>query len=501
MKFASPNLMKKQIAGEPRFELVPIEKIELPDYNPRDISDDDFSKLREDIKKDPSFLKQRPPLLNHLKKGSRLICYAGFQRIRASKENGETNIYCWIEDNVPKKLQDDRMLKDNLHRGVWDYEKLRSFDTDFLIDIGFSLRDLEINLNDSNAKAEAKNKLQEDFIIPPFSVFDSRQGYWQDRKRLWFDLGIRSHESREDLVTTGTLSGSVPKYYETKNRVELLLKHELSNQEFEEKYLPDFLNDDSTIKNTKSGGILSVFDPVVCEIAYRWFVPVGGKILDPFAGGSVRGIVAGYLGYSYTGIDLRKEQIECNYRQGKELNIKNVSWLHGDSNHLDKIINTDQTFDFVFSCPPYFDLEKYSDDAADLSNLEWDEFRKQYAAIIKKCISRLSNNRFACFVVGDIRSENGCYRNFVSETINDFIDAGALLYNEIILLNQIGSLPIRVGKQFQNSRKTGKAHQNILVFYKGDPLKIKDEFPVIKNLEKHLQEKNYERNIAPSVTA
>jgi hypothetical protein len=36
----------------------------------------------------------------------------------------------------------------------------------------------------------------------------------------------------------------------------------------------------------------SIFDPVLCEIAYRWFCPSGGTVLDPFAGGSVRGIVA-----------------------------------------------------------------------------------------------------------------------------------------------------------------------------------------------------------------
>ena len=28
----------------------------------------------------------------------------------------------------------------------------------------------------------------------------------------------------------------------------------------------------------------SIFDPVLCEIAYRWFSPAGGLILDPFAG-------------------------------------------------------------------------------------------------------------------------------------------------------------------------------------------------------------------------
>ena len=36
----------------------------------------------------------------------------------------------------------------------------------------------------------------------------------------------------------------------------------------------------------------SVFDPVLCEVAYRWFSPPGGHVLDPFAGGSVRGILA-----------------------------------------------------------------------------------------------------------------------------------------------------------------------------------------------------------------
>lgn len=30
--------------------------------------------------------------------------------------------------------------------------------------------------------------------------------------------------------------------------------------------------------------------PVLCELAYRWFCLAGGLVLDPFAGGSVRGI-------------------------------------------------------------------------------------------------------------------------------------------------------------------------------------------------------------------
>jgi hypothetical protein len=52
----------------------------------------------------------------------------------------------------------------------------------------------------------------------------------------------------------------------------------------------------------------SIFDPVLCELAYRWFCPPGGLVLDPFAGGSVRGIVAAKLGRQYVGYDLRPEK-------------------------------------------------------------------------------------------------------------------------------------------------------------------------------------------------
>lgn len=39
-------------------------------------------------------------------------------------------------------------------------------------------------------------KLTELFVVPPFSVFDARQGYWQERKRAWLALGIRSELGR-----------------------------------------------------------------------------------------------------------------------------------------------------------------------------------------------------------------------------------------------------------------------------------------------------------------
>lgn len=219
----------------------------------------------------------------------------------------------------------------------------------------------------------------------------------------------------------------------------------------------------------------SIFDPIVCEIAYRWFCPPGGAVLDPFAGGSVRGIVASKLGRPYTGIDLRAEQIDANRAQAALICGEPLPrWVCGDSREVIPALAQQgiaPQFDFVFSCPPYADLEVYSDDPRDLSTLEYDEFRAAYASIIAGACALLKPDRFTCFVVGDVRDPKGFYRNFPGHTIAAFEAAGLRLYNEAILVTAVGSLPIRAGKQFAATRKLGRTHQSCLVFAKGDPRK------------------------------
>jgi hypothetical protein len=134
----------------------------------------------------------------------------------------------------------------------------------------------------------------------------------------------------------------------------------------------------------------------------------------------------------------------------------------------------------LFSCPPYGDLEQYSDDLRDLSTMPHEAFLEAYRAIIKTSVGMMRENRFACFVVGDYRDQKGLYRNFVSDTIAAFESAGMRLYNEAILVTAVGSLPIRVGRAFGSYRKLGKTHQNVLVFFNGDPQVIKKEFPDIE---------------------
>jgi hypothetical protein len=101
--------------------------------------------------------------------------------------------------------------------------------------------------------------------------------------------------------------------------------------------------------------------------------------------------------------------------------------------------------------------------------MAWPAFLDAYRAIVAAACQRLAPDRFACFVVGDVRDPGGFYRNLPGETIRAFTDAGLRLYNQAVLVTPVGSLPIRVTSQFTRSRKLGGTHQCVQVFVKGDP--------------------------------
>jgi len=287
--------------------------------------------------------------------------------------------------------------------------------------------------------------LKDKFGIIPFSVLDSKSVEWKKRKKIWLSKGIKSEIGRDD-----DLMGFKRVYSKGNKRL------------FEE-------------RNT------SIFCPVLTELMYRWFCIKKGKILDIFAGGSVRGIVSNYLGYDYYGIELRGEQVKSNIEQGLDIlgDINCPKWIVGDSeNILDN--NCEQEFDMIFTCPPYFDLEVYSKLPDDLSNMNYEDFKYKYKRIFHKAIDKLKNNRFICIVIGDVRDKDrvrNWYRDLIGLTKNIILEKPNVhLYNEIILLDNIGTSAMRVSQAF-TKRKVVKIHQNILVFYKGDNVNdIRDEF-------------------------
>jgi hypothetical protein len=105
-----------------------------------------------------------------------------------------------LADNRTSELAawEDDILKDHL--------KALSDDGWDIGDIGFDPDDYGLGINDdgqNGASSTDRAKLADKFLAPPFSVLDTKQGYWQERKRAWLALGIQSELGRGGAATFG----------------------------------------------------------------------------------------------------------------------------------------------------------------------------------------------------------------------------------------------------------------------------------------------------------
>jgi hypothetical protein len=283
--------------------------------------------------------------------------------------------------------------------------------------------------------------LSERYVVPPFTTLDTRQGYWQERREQWLALGLESEFGREAQMT----------------------------------YAP--MRDTYDVGERLRQGWTSVFDPVLTEATVRWYSPPGGLILDPFAGGSVRGIVSAALGRQYVGVELREEQVAANREQARRIlaparltgagPLPLPVWVPGDSLTVPLVDNAD----LVLTCPPYADLERYSDDPRDISTMRWDQFSETYRRILGRAVGALRpDGAFATVVVSNVRDRTGRYRDLVGLTVDALEDAGLALYNDAVLINRVGNGAVRAEKQFSTTRKLVRLHQSVLTFVKGDPV-------------------------------
>lgn len=284
------------------------------------------------------------------------------------------------------------------------------------------------------------------FGVPPLSQLDCKQKYWKDlRKKLNSELNLNSDKGRD---------------------AELLKLSPL-------------------LKKKQKG--TSIFDPVLAHCAYMWFSKEKDTVFDPFCGGTVRGLVASKMLRKYIGVDIREEQVEENK--------SNISDIEPAPRFIlsDAVTFEAPEHDLFFTCPPYLDLEKYSNLPGDLSNMSHSDFWVAYEAVIGRGLAKLHQDRFAVIVVGDVRGPDGFYVGLPRRTIEIFQKYGAKLYNDAIYLQEPVTAAMRAFKSMNDSRKMPKAHQNFLVFCKGDALKASKRLQKFQEEEEEEEKKEYKK--------
>lgn len=301
-----------------------------------------------------------------------------------------------------------------------------------------------------NPVLDAKRTMSDYFGVAPFSILNTTDKDWINRKQRWNKLINDTGQARKNVLAGG--------------------------------------NSEKDVMNNMNGS--SILDAVLAELMIKWFTEEGFTTFDPFAGDTVFGFISGYLKRPFEGIELRQEQVDFNQMQCNRENI-NCKYICDTSENMDKYIENESK-DFIFSCPPYADLEVYSDLKEDLSTMSHEDFFKVYEKILKNTYNKLKNDRFAVIVTSEVRNKKGEYIRLVPNTINIMVEAGYIYYNDIILMNSVGTLPMRTGRHMNAGRKIGRRHQNVLVFYKGNPNNIKNNFSELIPKNEYYESTNLE---------
>jgi hypothetical protein len=136
-----------------------------------------------------------------------IICGTG--RYLAAQKLGLKTIRVIDQSDMPIEQARAYAIANNrtAENSTWDAEllgaevrELAAIDDIDLEALGFSQDELDEMLGgagDVGGDGTGESvSLAERFGIPPFSVLNAREGWWQDRKRSWISLGIQSELGR-----------------------------------------------------------------------------------------------------------------------------------------------------------------------------------------------------------------------------------------------------------------------------------------------------------------
>lgn len=197
-------------------ETWPIDKVIPYDTNPRVCPEKAVAKVAESLR---TYGWRQPIVVD-----TEGVIIAGHTRRKAAELLGLKTVPVHVahdmdpDDVRAYRIADNRVAEET----SWDKDLL-ALEISGLNDAGFDLGALgfdtdqldELLAFDPDAPAatgasppmapgEAKAKLADRFGLPPFSVLNAREGWWQDRKRAWLGLGIQSELGRGgDLIPNG----------------------------------------------------------------------------------------------------------------------------------------------------------------------------------------------------------------------------------------------------------------------------------------------------------
>jgi hypothetical protein len=222
--------------------------------------------------------------------------------------------------------------------------------------------------------------------------------------------------------------------------------------------------------NNLRGSYYSKFSPLIAESIINYWSNPGDLILDSFSG-RTRAIVSSLKKRKYIGFEVSKNVAEIiNGQIDKGIKNKELPTefyprlINDDCINLDKY-NLPQV-DFFFTCPPYFNLEKYESCSGQLSDInDYNIFLQELKNRLLKSCSLLKPEGYAAIVIGDFRRDNKFY--ILHKDILNIMESSDMYIHDIIILQTVtwDVAAYRFGS-VKHSKKVSKVHEYLLIFKK-----------------------------------
>lgn len=265
-----------------------------------------------------------------------------------------------------------------------------------------------------------------------------------------------------------TLSGDIREDISMKNTLGYLPLSILNVDWQQTKILKAFVGDNvdtrkhaGTLGYTSDNTSTSMFNPYICKCLLNGYAPKNADIYDPFAGGGTRAIISTAMGHTYTGCEIRQEEIDNVNRRGKDLNL-NFTLLHKDAKNF---INK-KSFNFSLTCPPYYNLEQYNGGKNDLSMAStYNSFMNDITKVMKNVYISLKSDSYCIWIVGNFRNKSGVLIDFRGDVVRSARKSGFIFHDDIVIHSASGNAVQRVG-HFKANKKSVRVHEYALIFKK-----------------------------------
>jgi ParB-like chromosome segregation protein Spo0J len=131
-----------------------IKEIKLNDHNPRDITPEQFAKLKKSLQEFPQMLETRPLVIDENN-----VVLGGNMRLRVLQDLGFEDVPVKQVTGWTEEQKKEFIVKDNLSYGMWDWEMLANeWDAEQLEDWGLEVQNWEEEPSLDELIGEEKNK-------------------------------------------------------------------------------------------------------------------------------------------------------------------------------------------------------------------------------------------------------------------------------------------------------------------------------------------------------